>query len=89
MQGQNLIPVELDLDKIKKFKDILYEGMVIKCQKTAPTRDRELAKVDCMARIIRKYANTVTLEDLNPHCKTRKIFSLQYKDLIRGWYQNG
>ena len=87
--GEHLVPVVLDLEKLNQFKDILYEGMVVRCKKPTPTSEKNYAYVDCMARIVRKHPNTVELEDLNPRCKARKIFSLQYKDLVGGYIEYG
>ena len=69
--------VVMDLSDIKKFKDLLYPGQIIKT-----TRYIDNRQVDCHARIIDKYPHIVCLEDLEPNHKVKKIFTKQYKELV-------
>ena len=69
--------VVLDMSDIKKFKDLLYPGQIIKT-----SRYIDGSQVDCHARIIDKYPNNVCLEDLEPNHKVKKIFTKQYKELV-------
>lgn len=78
----------IDLRKLKQFKDILYEGQVIQCSKPYSETDSRVGLKPCTARIIKKSPHTVTLEDLDSRCKTRKIFTRTYFELMGG-YANG
>lgn len=76
----------VDLKKINQFKNILYEGEVIRCKKPVSYTDYRTEFRDCTARIIKKNEHTVTLEDLDPRIKTRKIFTRTYFDLMGGYF---
>ena len=82
------VPGVISLRDIKRLKDVLYEGQVIRCRKPYARSESNVEFVDCTARIVRKYDHHVQLEDLDPRARSRKIFSLKYVDLIGG-FSNG
>lgn len=82
------VPIVINLKDIKRLKDVLYEGQVIRCRKPYASSESNVNFIDCTARIIRKFEHHVQLEDLDPRARSRKIFSLQYVDLVGG-FTNG
>ena len=82
------VPVVISIKDIKRLKDVLYEGQVIRCKKPYTKSESNVDFKDCTARIIKKYEHHVQLEDLDPRARSRKIFSLKYVDLVGG-FTNG